>query len=59
MTDAQKLTTHGDHRTGAKTEALRPEQSRLDDVETGLQTAVGLNAYFVAQVIGAQNLMGL
>ena len=54
MTDAQIFTAHGYHRAGAEAETFRAEDRGLDHVQPGFQTAVGLQAHLVAQIVGAQ-----
>ena len=57
MTDAQILAAERDHRRGAEAEALRAEHGGLDHVETGFETAVGLQANLVPQTVGPQHLV--
>ncbi len=59
VTDTQILAAQCNHRCGTEAEALSTEDGRLDHIETGLQTAVGLQTHLVAQVVGAQDLVGL
>jgi hypothetical protein len=58
VADAQVLAAHGDHRRGAEAEALGAEDGGLDHIQAGLQAAVGLQAHLVAQIVGAQHLVG-
>ena len=59
MADAQVLAAERHHRRGAEAEALRADDRRLDDVEPGLQSAVGLQPHAMPQIVGAQGLMSL
>jgi hypothetical protein len=59
MTDPQVLAAQGNHRRSTETEALGADQGRLDHIETRLQAAIGLQTDAMAQLIGAQGLMGL
>ncbi len=59
VADAQVLAAERHHGRGAEAEALRADDRRLDDVEPGLQAAVGLQPHAVPQIVGAQRLMGL
>ena len=58
VTDTQVLTAQHDHRHGAETERLGTQDGRLDHVQTGLQTTIGLQPDLVAQVVATQGLMG-
>src|SRR3546814_13360188 len=57
MADAQILAAERDHRRSAETERFGTENRRLDDVEAGLEAAVGLHADLVAQIVHAQRLV--
>ena len=59
VADAQVLAPERHHRRSAEAEALGPDDCRLDDIQTGLQAAVGLQAHPVPQFVGAQGLVGL
>ena len=59
MADPQVLASEGNHGCGAEAEAFGADHRGLDDVETGLQSAVGLQPHAVAQFVGPQRLMGL
>ena len=58
MTDTQVLTTQGHHWCGAETEAFGAQNSALDHIQAGLDTAIGLQADLAPQVVGAQRLLG-
>ncbi len=53
MTDAQVLAAQGDHRRGAEAEALGAHDARLDDIESGLETAVSLHPHPAPKAVGA------
>ncbi len=57
MADAQILAAERDHRRGAEAERLRAEHRRLDHVEAGLQAAVGLHDYALAQAVAHERLL--
>src|SRR3546814_5899205 len=54
MADAQILAAERDHRRSAEAERFGNENRRLDDVEAGLEAAVGLHADLVAQVVRSE-----
>ena len=57
VTDAQILAAKRHHRPGSKTETLRAQHGRLDDIETRLQTAISLQAHLVSHVLRPQYLV--
>ena len=59
VADAQVLAAQRDHRRGAEAEALGADDRRLDDVEAGLQAAVGLQPHAMPQLVDAQRLVRL
>ncbi len=59
VANTQVFATECHHGAGAKTEALGAEDGRFDDVQTGLETAIHLQPYLVAQTVGDQRLLGL
>ena len=42
VANTQVFTAQRDHRAGTETEALRAEDRRFDDIETGFQAAIHL-----------------
>ena len=59
VADTQVLAAERDHRRGTEAEALGAQDRRLDDVEARLQSAIGLQAHLVPQIIGPQHLLRL
>ncbi len=59
VADAQVLAAQGDHRCRPEAEAFGSDQRSLDDIEAGLQPAVGLQAHAMPQIVRAQRLMRL
>ncbi|MNL27811.1 hypothetical protein D3C87_1494270 [compost metagenome] len=59
VADAKVFAAERHHGAGAETEALGAEDGRLDDVQTGLETAIHLQPHLVAQAVGHQGLLGL
>gem|GEM_PF-4601503 len=59
VTDTQVFAAHGNHRAGAKTEALGTKDGSLDDIKSCLEPTVGLHANLGAQAIGPQYLVRL
>ena len=57
VTDAQVLAAERDQRCRAETETLGAKQRGLDDIETGLEAAVGLQPHLVAQIVATQYLV--
>ena len=57
VADPQVLATQCDHRASTETETLGAEHGCLDNVETGLESTVRLQADLVTHVLGAQNLV--
>ncbi len=57
MADAQILAAQGNHGRRAEAETLGADQRRLDHVQSGFQSAVGLQAHAMPQLVGTQRLM--
>jgi len=53
----RSICSQRDHRAGAEAEGFRTEDRSLDDVEAGLQAAVGLHPHASAQAVGSQHLL--
>ena len=58
VADAKVFAAKRHHGAGAETEALGAEDGRLDDVQTGFETAIHLQPHLVAQTVGHQGLLG-
>ena len=59
VTDAQVLAAERHHGRRAEAETLGTDDRRLDDIESRLESAVGLQAHAMTQIVEPQRLMRL
>ena len=58
MANAEIFTAQRHHRTGAEAEAFCAENRRFNNIASGFQTAVDLQANLMTQTVGHQRLLG-